>query len=198
MSRLVTDGKVFDAGKGWYSNIEKEFNLNTEPVENLLEILKKSFPLLDIACWNTEQINAFTHHLLGKHIIFVYVDADAVSSVHEVLLDNGYNSYANPGKQEIEKSFRLLENTVVIRPSITKQPKSDNGAAPIEKIIVDLLFENRKLNIISSIEIQQLLQNAVESGRINFSIMIAYAKRRKIDFIGQIKNIQIIKKSGHS
>lgn len=181
MSRLVAEGKVYGAGKGWYSNIRKEFDLDMTPVKDLIAVLKSSFPLLEVSCWSTEQINSFTHHMLGKHILFVHVDADAVSSVNEILLDNGYNSYANPGKPEIEKSFRLLEKTVIVRPSVAKQPESNNGAAPIEKILVDLLFENRKLNIMSSVETEQVVKNAIESGRINISGMISYAKRREVD-----------------
>lgn len=180
MSRLVADGKVFDAGKGWYSKLEKELRLDTTPLKKLLKILKNSFPLLDVSCWSTEQINPFTHHMLGKHILFVYVDADAVSSVHEILLDNGYNSYANPKKPEIEKSFRLIEKTVIVRPSVAKQPESLNGTTPIEKILADLLFENSRLNIMLSEEATQVVKNAVKSGRINISAMISYAKRREV------------------
>jgi len=180
MSKLVANEKVFDAGKGWYSNLEKAFKLELTPLKKVVKILRNAFPLLDLSCWSTEQINSFTHHMLGKHILFIYVDTDAVNSVHEILLDNGYNSYANPKKPEIEKSFRLLEKTVIVRPSVAKQPDNINGTAPIEKILIDLLFENSRLNIMLSEEATQVVQNAVKIGRINISAMISYAKQREI------------------
>jgi len=170
--------------------------LDTKPLGQVFEILNQAFPLLEFSCWSTEQINSFTHHMLGKHILFVYVDTDAINSVHEILLDNDCNSYANPGKSEIEKTFRIAEKTVIIRSTVAKQPKSINGASPIEKILVDLLFENRKLNIMASNEVEMVIENILKSGTINISSMLSYISRREMDIEAIIKDIRIIKKSG--
>ena len=196
LSREIAAKRLSDAGKGWYSKIKQKFILDTKPLGQVFEILNQAFPLLEFSCWSTEQINSFTHHMLGKHILFVYVDTDAINSVHEILLDNGYNSYANPGKSEIEKIFRIAEKTVIIRPSVAKQPKSMNDVSPIEKILVDLFFENRKLNIMSPSEVELVIENALKSGTINLSSMLSYISRREMDIEAIIKDIRIIKKSG--
>ena len=196
LSRDVSAGTLSDAGKGWYSRLQKEFILDTKPLKRVLGILKKAFPLLEASSWSTEQINPFTHHMLGKHILFTYVASDAVNSVHETLLAHNYNSYANPGKPEIKKSFRISKNTVIVRPSVAKQPESLNGASPIEKILVDLLFENRRLNIMPQEEAKLVLENAMATGTIKISSMISYAKRREMDIAKTIKDFRIIRFSG--
>ena len=196
LSREIAAKHLSDAGKGWYSKIKQKFILDTKPLGQIFEILNQAFPLLEFSCWSTEQINSFTHHMLGKHILFVYVDTDAINSVHEILLDNDCNSYANPGKSEIEKTFRIAEKTVIIRSTVAKQPKSINGASPIEKILVDLLFENRKLNIMASNEVEMVIENILKNGTINISSMLSYISRREMDIKAIIKDIRIIKKSG--
>jgi len=196
LSREVAEKNIFSAGKGWYSKQGKEFQLNTEPVQKMIELLKQKFPLLEISCWSTEQINSFTHHMLGKHITFIYTDIDAVDSMHEFLLDNGYNSYANPTKKEIEKHFRVINSTVVLRPSIAKQPEDIKGASSIEKLLVDLIFENRKLNIMPEDEIECIFEGILRYGRINVSALFSYAKRREMN-IQEIKKFRIFYYSGN-
>ena len=77
LSREVSAGDIWSAGKGWYSKLEDEFLLYTEPVSEIIDLLKKHFPFLECSCWSTEQINQFTHRMLGKHYTFVYVDSEA-------------------------------------------------------------------------------------------------------------------------
>ena len=193
MSRLVADNSIYDAGKGWYSNIREKFNLDTEPLKELIEVLNKSFPLLGFSCWSTEQINLFTHHMLGRHISFVYTDSDAVDTVTEVLLDNGYNAYSDPQKNDIEKYFRPIEKTVIIRPLKTKEPETIDGAAPVEKIMVDLIFENQRFNFMSQEEAQEVIKKASDSGRISVATLVSYAERRsnqKIEWVEKINQVQ--------
>ena len=74
-------GLVFAAGRGWYSTLATPFTLNREPVDGLIQELKKKFPLLDFSCWSTEQISGAMHHLLSRFVTFVYVETDARESV---------------------------------------------------------------------------------------------------------------------
>ncbi|HBM17449.1 MAG TPA: hypothetical protein DD381_14065 [Lentisphaeria bacterium] len=196
LSREIAKKNIFSAGKGWYSKQEKEFRLNVEPIQKIIGLIKQKFPLLEISCWSTEQINSFTHHMLGKHITFIYVDIDAVNSVHEFLLDNGYNSYDNPTKKETQKHFRATNNTVVLRASIAKQPEDLSGASSVEKLLVDLIFENRKLHIMPEDEIENIFESILKYERINVSTLFSYAKRREMD-IQEIKKFRIFNLSGN-
>ncbi len=178
---LAQNKIIFDAGKGWYSSIEKIFELNIKPIRIISNKLKKQFPLLKLSCWSTEQLNSFTHHLMAKFVTFVYIDSDYIGNIANFLEESGYRVYLNPGKQEIKKLFKIDKKTVVILPSISKQPESINGYAPIEKILIDFLMENRNFKIMEKVEAENVAINAICSGRINISTMNSYAKRRKFN-----------------
>src|SRR5688572_16180797 len=49
-------GLVFAAGRGWYSSLATAFTLDREPVSSLVQELNKTFPLVEVSCWSTEQI----------------------------------------------------------------------------------------------------------------------------------------------
>ena len=140
MHSFTKDKVIFDAGQSWYSSIEKQFELNKVPVKEIIETINQKLPLLPFSCWSTAQLNFYTHHILAKFITFVYTDSDYIRSTSEILMEAGYNVYANPNKTEIEKQFSLTANTVVVRPLVSKQPDNNENYAPVEKIIVDFLI----------------------------------------------------------
>ena len=191
LSRKMADKEIFSAGKGWYSKIRDEFELNIEPLSEVISILKTSFPLLDFSCWSTEQLNSYTHHVLSKHLIFIYLDSDSFPSVLSILKDKGFSVYANPNKKEIEKYFTVSERTVILRQGITKQPKAIDGASPIEKMLVDMILENNKLSFMSEADINSILNSVALSGRISIATMESYAKRRDLDVAPLLKINQV-------
>ena len=190
MHDFKKDGIIFDAGKGWYSFLENPFTLYSEPVEPFVQIIKEGFPLLPFSCWSTQQLNSFTHHLLAKFIVFVYTDSDYMRNVATFLKDNGYSVFENPIKSEVKKQFTMSENTIVIRPAITKQPTSENNISPIEKILIDFIIENQKLSIMDLPEAEYIIKSIINSGRINISELSSYAKRRNVDFSTIINYVQ--------
>ena len=171
----------FDAGKSWYSSIENPFSPYTEPIEPIIQDIKDKLPLLPFSCWSTQQLNSFTHHLLAKFIIFVYTDQDYLATTAEILESSGYNIYINPTKKEIDKFFKYKNTTLVLLPSISKEPKAIDNASPIEKILVDFLMVNNKFYIMDEAEAEETVKKAINSGRINYSLLMDYLKRRKIN-----------------
>jgi hypothetical protein len=180
LPKFVEAGILFDAGKGWYSNLSEPLVLDSGSLIPITKCLSEQFPLLDISCWSTEQINPFMHHLLSKFVTFVYTDADAMETVGDVLSDAGHNVLVNPGKDEIEKFYGKTEHPVIVRPSVTKEPAAISGMSPPEKLLVDLLFENNKLSIMESSEADDVVQKAIQAGRVNMAALLSYAKRRRV------------------
>lgn len=180
LSDFVEAGALFDAGKGWYSNLSDRLELNTESVRKITQFLSEQFPLLETSCWSTEQINPFMHHLLARYVTFVYASQDAVEVVGDALRDVGYGVLVNPVAAEIEKNYTKIENPVVVRPSVSKEPAAVSGIAPPEKLLVDLLFENNKLSIMEPSEAEEVLKKAIQAGRVNMAALQSYAKRRRV------------------
>jgi dihydropteroate synthase len=189
LSRQKKEGKIFDAGRGWYSSIAKPYQLDTAPVEKLVGELKTAFPLLDFACWSTEQLNEMLRHQLAKHVQFACVERDAIDSVADWLKGHGYKTYANPGKQE-RKRFSIEEKTVVILPLTSESPRQ-NGFATIEKIVVDVLADTEPFSIINTPEFIDGASESIKSQRIDISELMKYSTRRKTDISSLINGLVI-------
>lgn len=179
LSQFMSEGLIYDAGRGWYSRISQPFKIDTAPVKKLINKIKKAFPLLDFSCWSTEQINPYMHHLLGKSVTFVYMDRDLMPAVYEELQGwQQYKVYLDPSSVEAKKTFRVEENTIVIRPETKDAPAGDSHAAPIEKLLPDLAIEVEKLPLISIGKFQDMAWRAVTSARISLATLLRYARRR--------------------
>lgn len=174
---LCAQGKLFDAGRGWYSTLSAAFKLDTFPVRNLASTIKTRFPLLRFSCWGTAQMQSFSHHLQTNFVQFVYTEPDAIASVAEYLKTEGYNAYQNPGVREFEKYFNRTERPVILRSSITEEPVEGHYAT-IEKILVDIYLEKDRANLMDGAEYKRIFKNIAYSQRINIARLLRYAQRR--------------------
>ena len=180
---------VYSAGRGWYSNIQKEFELDIEPTKKIIKLLIEKFPLLEFSCWSTEQLKGFFHHLPSQFVTFIYTDKDFLQFIKDFLIENDYNIYINPYKTEVEKFVELKTQTIILRPSMSAHISKENNWAKIEKILVDLFMEKKKIGFIDEEEYKRIFSNVIISYRINMAEMLDYSHDRKIK--DEIQNIII-------
>lgn len=171
-------GLIQDAGRGWYSSLATPFTLDREPVSSLVQELNKTFPLVEVSCWSTEQIKGAMHHLLSRFVTFVNVEADSMESVWEHLRDAGWDAWLNPRGAEAAR-FTVRERTVVVRRESRKSP-SKESFAPIEKLLVELCFEARDLKLMALPEFHTMLANLAGTSRIQMGTLLSYAAERKL------------------
>ena len=188
MSESMAAGIVSDAGRGWYSRHTKPVSLDPKPVSKIIREVKKAFPLLDFCCWSTIQFNPFALHLIGQPTIFLYAEEDALETVGSALRDAGWDAWANPGKSDAERFIRPGATTVVLRPSIAKQPICVAHVAPIEKALVDLFIEASKIQLMDQAEVQRILDSALSSGLLKLPVLFSYAETKRV----QIASKEII------
>jgi len=185
MSEAMSTGIVADAGRGWYSRHEKPVSLDPKPVAKVIREVKKAFPLLDFCCWSTIQFNPFAQHLIAQPTIFLYSESDALETVAETLKDSGWDAWSNPRQKDVERFVRPGENTIVLRPAISKQPVASDYAAPIEKALVDLMVETSKLQLMDSGEAQRILDTVLRAGIVQLPVILGYAEIRGINLESQ-------------
>jgi len=171
---------IYSAGRGWYSNIQKEFELNIEPTEKIIKLLIEKFSLLEFSCWSTEQLKGFFHHLPSQFVTFIYTDKDFLSTLKDFLTENNYTVYLNPYKVEAEKFVELKTKTIILRPSVSSRVSKENNSAKIEKILVDLFMEMKKISLIDRDEYTKIFSNIILNYRINIAEILDYAHNRKI------------------
>ncbi len=173
------DGEIYSAGLNWYSGIKNELRLSSENLDELIKDLQRKFPFLDFNCWSIGELKSFFHHLFAKDVTFIYSDSDALGSLSDFFLERNYNVYNNPGKKIVNDYFQIKENTIVLRSSISEEPVNGHYSST-EKILVDLLLENERLNLFGKAEYKRVFYNAICSGRINIAKMLRYSKRREV------------------
>jgi hypothetical protein len=185
--RLKKENVITEAGRGWYSTVREEFILDKKPIEKVTSLIKKRFPLLGFSCWSTEQLKSFYHHLPSQFVIFIYADKDFLQSLKDFLSANGFNVYLNPIESEVEKYVELDNQTVVLRPLISYREPENQYWNKIEKIIVDLYMETKRVNLMDMEEYKKLISNIILNYRINIAMVLDYAHNRKIK--DKIENI---------
>jgi type I restriction enzyme S subunit len=181
VSQMKREGKIFSAGRGWYSDIAEPLEIDHAPVAELTAEIEKRFPLLDFSCWSTGQLNPYLHHMLGKFVSFVHVDRDAMPSVSDALLDAGYRVFLNPTRREAAKSFMVADKTVVIRPAVAKAPV-DGHLARMEKVLVDLHVELETFPLLQPDEFREAAQMLISQRRIELAKLMTYAAQRKVSW----------------
>ncbi len=181
MSDAMEQGIVHDAGQGWYSRLPTPLVLDGKLLAPLIRLVQKQFPLLDFCCWSTHQINPYTHHILGKHNIFLYAEADTLSAVTEFLRDEKWDALNDPNKTDIQRLHRSGERSIILRPAITKQPQAVNHLAPPEKVLVDLQIETDAVMIMDRGEARMVLHEAISTSRISIASLVSYANRRRVE-----------------
>lgn len=179
MVDLTKNGKVYGAGRGWYSLIENSLTADRECVKEITSLLAKKYPLLVFSCWSTKHVRSFMHHLLSKFVTFVYTQWEAMEPMGAFLESKGYKVWVNPHGKDIARFHVDIEKTVVIRPLISRVPV-DGHFASFEKILVDLLVEIRQLPLMDESEYDAVLSNALTSGRVDIGTLVSYAKRRRV------------------
>ena len=184
---LKKAGGIFDAGRGWYSTIAQECRLDKAPVQEMEQLIKRSFPFLDFRCWSTLQLRDYFHHMPNWFVSFVYSDIDSLQAVKDLLTDHNYNTYLNPLKQEARKFIELREKTVILRPLVVYRSARSMPALEPEKAIVDLYLETELTNLLDREEYRRLFLALIRSCRINVAAMLDYARNRKVS--DPIRNI---------
>ena len=178
LTQAVKQGLIYDAGRGWYSRLSEPVRLDRKPVEPVVKLLTKKFPLLeDFHCWSTAQVNPWMHHLIAKGVTFVNTDADTMEAVWECLRDAGYDAHLNPtGKAKDQ--FAVRDKTVVVRRRVSGAPVGGHYAR-LETVLVDLLLEAEGLRLMDKSEFHQMAETAVSGGRISVPKLMNYAENRK-------------------
>lgn len=180
LSEAVAKGLLHDAGRGWYSRLNEPVTLDPKPVSKLIRAVEKAFPLLDFSAWSTVQLNPWMHHLLAHPIHFLNAPADTLESVGERLQAEGWEVAVNPTESGAAKSVQPGERSVVLRPTLGRQPTPSAGRqAAIEHILVDLIAECSPLALMDRPEADKVVEAILANYLVQVSSMSRYASSRK-------------------
>jgi len=165
LSEAMAAGEIHSAGRGWYSPIAERATLDPEPVAALGKLLAKRYPLLPHALWSTTQINPWLDHTLGKETLFVNVPSDTVTDAAAFLRQSGWAVVMNPTKKS-GADFVPGDKQVVLR-----GVRREVGELTPERLLIELLLENRRLGILDEAERQAASRRWIESRRFDLTFL---------------------------
>lgn len=176
LTEAVTKGILHDAGKGWYSRLSEPARLDWDDSNPLPRILAERFPLLPHFVWSSQQVNPWMHHLLGRFVNFIYVDADGAEDVCEFLEGHAWAVTLNPTKKT-GQNFHARQKNAVVR-GLRRAIDPENEPTP-EGLLVDLYMENERLGLMDKAEYQEMALNLCSHCRIDMARLLHLLGDRK-------------------
>jgi hypothetical protein len=153
-----------------------------QKIKKLFQEIKKEFPYVKIAIWNTKWLNELMLHQPGKFLTVIEVENEAKSSVFNYLKDAGHkNVYLEPNEKEFYNYILDKTNSIIVTGLISKSPtlEIDNVNVPgIEKILVDIFSDPLLYASFQGSEMVNIFENVFRKYHVNTTTLYSYATRR--------------------
>jgi hypothetical protein len=179
-------GLIQDVAKGKYViNNKTTFIPESDKfIKKIHKLFSSRFDDLDYCIWSTSWFANYMHHVPFQSFYVLETEKDICESAFYHLKDNGINAYYEIDSKQIEKYILPEDDSIIIRPLITRAPckKLEKiSYASIEKILVDIFCDQNIFYLYSGREQQWIFENILKAYNINFSTLLTYAERRKRD-----------------
>ena len=180
---LVDTGIIQRVGRGKYKlGKQKEFTpLITKEIERLYSKLKEEYPFLDISIWSTKWITQWMLHIPSSFETIIEVEKGSEENIFYFLSDIQDNVFLNPSKDILNKYVNTDKPIIIVKNLVTGSPLQivDNVQIPsIEKILVDLIADDKLYSAYQGRDLYNIIENAYEYNTINKDKLVRYANRR--------------------
>jgi len=158
--------------------------------------IKDTFPYIKYLVWETRILNEFMLLQLGQNHLILDVEKGTENSVFNQLSE-AYSGkiFLNPSSLTMERYVQQLPEAILISTLISQTPMGKKVEeipyAPIEKILVDLLVDDKKFFTFRGNELVSIFDGVFNSYLIDEKSLIRYAGRRKA--INKLKKFVINK-----
>jgi len=182
--KLKEKGIIKDIKRGVYKlGSFKEFIPLIKPnVKRLYNYLIKVYPSVQITIWETSWLHDFMNHQPFNSFIIIEIDKDVLEPAFYFLKEKRNLVYINPKKEDIEK-YISNENVIIIKSIIQGSPNikiKKINIPKIEKILVDIFFENSLFRTFQGQELINIFKRVFEEYTINLTTLLRYARKRGI------------------
>lgn len=178
ISRLVNSESLGNFGFGYYT--DKPSILKFENDKTMLKInaLLDDYPLMPKrVVFSSISLNFCINQLLSQTTYVVEIEKGYIESVFEMLKVNFNNVVLiKPSKQDKYNYWK--PEAIYVTELFSRSPVNKNGTITIEKLIVDLLFDEDIYSLYSGKDIEQAVYFLCSGYTINYKTMLSYAARR--------------------
>jgi hypothetical protein len=163
---------------------KKKFAPTLSPnVKKLNDEIHEVFPYLGYLIWETKILHEFMVHQPGQNQIILETEKDAEDSVFNQISESyPGKTFLDPDRIMIERYVFQHPEAILISRLISQTPMGEkiNGVpyAKIEKILVDILVDDKKYFIFQGQELVNIFENVFANYRIDEKSLQRYARRR--------------------
>lgn len=158
--------------------------------QELLKLTRKINDIFDdvkYCIWETIWLNEFSQHQSSKKIIIIEVERDFLDSFFYKLKEiYKHNIFLSPDEKAIKFYVAESKQPIVIKKLLTRSPITQRTEKKLkfqipflEKILVDILTEDKLFYYSRGSELVHIYENALTRYNINFTKLFSYAKRRQ-------------------
>jgi len=159
----------------------------SEDILKLSKFISNNFNEVKYCIWNTNWLNEFSRHQATKTLIIIEVEKDFVESIFYEIKDKlGFEPYLNPDEKVINLYISESKKPVVIKKIITRSPlqkqkenRIDVYSPMLEKILVDLIADERLFYFYQGSELINVYKNVIKKYTLNYTKLFSYARRRE-------------------
>lgn len=186
VKNMVADGELIKIGRDTYCVPESGISIYRHGYSDLAQGLAKDVneqhPLVDFRIFETVQLNVFLNHLIGKNVIFLFVEEPYGEFLFSEIRDRYNNNVLiNPTIDVFNQYWN--ENMIVIGKLPTESPKGREAFwhTEIEKLLVDIISENLIAESFSESEYRGMYEMALSQYVVDERQMFRYARRRGVE-----------------
>lgn len=184
INRLIDEGLLIRTGRNKYQVATEDakqayYHTFSAFLQKLVDDLEARFPLIQFQAWEAIQFNRFANHQIAKNLYFIEVEKMLENAVYEFLREKyDVQVLLKPTKEICE--VYMDDGTIIIQNLISEAPvdRSDSHHVVLEKLLVDLLADEKMELFLERAEFGDIIQEALDSYVLNESRMLRYARRR--------------------
>ena len=157
----------------------------SDKLKRIFSAVKRENISDNICIWSSFWLNEFMIHQPMRYVLVLEVDNDVLESVYYFLRDKVYKKiFLKPDEYIMLKYAMEEQNPLILLPFKSRSPVEQHNKIVIpslEKILVDLFTDSKLFYWVQGEELTNIFYEAFSKYQINFSTLIAYARRRGVD-----------------
>ncbi|MEA2095983.1 MAG: DUF6577 family protein [Candidatus Cloacimonadota bacterium] len=178
---------IFPISRGIYSlKAKPKFQPDvSDKMKRIFMSVKRKNLSDNLSIWDSSWLSEFMIHQPMKNVITLETDADVLETVYYHIKDNEYKKvFMKPDEKQMEQYVMEEQEPVILLPYVSRSPVKEYSKIIIpklEKILVDLFLGFKLFYWVQGQELKNIFDEVHRRYQINYTTLIAYAKRRGAD-----------------
>ena len=178
ISRLTKKGALGNLGYGFYVENPNNIKFESDEVMSQINSLLDDFPFAPKRMvFSSISLNFCINQLISTTTYVVEVEKEYLQTVFELLKESSKGVVLLKPSRESKINY-WKPGAIYVTELFKRSPVNEDGTIAIEKLIVDLLFDEEIYSLYSGKDIDSAIEVLCSGYTINYKTLFSYATRR--------------------